>query len=152
MSLQNMWNEKYVMLAAGMPIYWGTVMFGHFAKAFYGVPAAKSYDEVVREPRKYFDAFAAGDSENAGKARRGAAAHQNGWEAFILYLSAVVAAHGAKVDPKVFNNHCALAIVLRMLFNVLYISDIGVPRSLTFFAHVFTCFSLHYKAYLAITA
>eukprot|EP01059_Diplonema_ambulator_P036673 TRINITY_DN924_c0_g1_i1.p1 TRINITY_DN924_c0_g1~~TRINITY_DN924_c0_g1_i1.p1 ORF type:complete len:171 (+),score=54.98 TRINITY_DN924_c0_g1_i1:54-515(+) len=152
----SVWDEKYVMLAVGMPLYWITVMIPHFVKAYYGARGEKNVDKVIGEPRKYFEEVAAkGTTAAAGYVRRGTAAHQNGWEAFILYLSAVVAAFGAKINPATFNNLCALALILRLVFNFCYIQGTTITsriRSISFLAHVITCFTLHYHAYTAIIA
>eukprot|EP01064_Diplonema_japonicum_P026197 TRINITY_DN37605_c0_g1_i1.p2 TRINITY_DN37605_c0_g1~~TRINITY_DN37605_c0_g1_i1.p2 ORF type:complete len:167 (+),score=42.53 TRINITY_DN37605_c0_g1_i1:45-503(+) len=149
------WSEKYVMLGAGMPAFWFTIMHPHFVKVYHGVKGGKPRD-LLAEPRKFFEEKSNEDTPEAAIMRRAAAAHQNGWEAFVLYLSAVVAAYGAKVDPESFNNHCALALAFRVAFNLLYIyvtdGRTARLRSLSFFGHVFTCFSLHYKAYRSLVA
>ncbi len=68
-----------------------------------------------------------------GKGARAFAAHQNAWEALIVFAPAVLTAHVTHANPM---HSAALAVawvVFRFLHGVLYIADVDKARSGVFF-------------------
>lgn len=73
-----------------------------------------------------------------GWARRANAAHANGFEAFAPFAAAVLVAHVTKADPVWSTNLAVAFVVLRILYNVLYVANVDKVRSLVWFAS-FAC-------------
>lgn len=61
------------------------------------------------------------DKKTRAVFERATAAHQNGFENFTLFATAVICANLAKVDLDTLNTVCAIFLVLRTFYNVLYI-------------------------------
>ena len=81
---------------------------------------------------------------------RARAAHQNGWENFPLFASAVICANIAKVDAGSLNAACATFLVLRAIYIPLYItisnSNYAPARSVVWAGSVGCCLYLLGKA------
>jgi uncharacterized MAPEG superfamily protein len=110
-----------------------TILLGSIAAAAFLVYAPYLIVAITRfqvgfdlgAPRAAFDKL-----PDYGK--RAMWAHQNSWEAFILYSAAVLMAYGTHQDsPTVVN--CALGfIVARLFYSIFYIINFPIGRSLMF--------------------
>ena len=85
--------------------------------------------------------FAVGYDPNAPRAmfdklppyaQRATWAHQNSWEALIIFTAAALTAYTTGVDSPWATNAAITFLVARLLFSVFYILDIPIGRSLMF--------------------
>lgn len=65
-----------------------------------------------------------------GKSKRAYAAHLNSNEALPIYLSAVISANVAKVEPQLIHILAASALLTRIIYGLCYINDKASLRSL----------------------
>eukprot|EP01064_Diplonema_japonicum_P011378 TRINITY_DN18702_c0_g2_i1.p2 TRINITY_DN18702_c0_g2~~TRINITY_DN18702_c0_g2_i1.p2 ORF type:complete len:155 (+),score=29.70 TRINITY_DN18702_c0_g2_i1:53-517(+) len=143
-------DNSYIMASVSMPIYWFLVMMPHMARAHKVVPS-QGLTDVIAEPRKKWGE-AAEDTQSADAAfvRRATGAHQNGWENFIVFTSAVLVSFVFRIDPKFFNVCCVLVLLCRLGYNITYLSvakgTLSFVRSFFFIAQFGTCFALWIKA------
>ena len=168
-----MGGDNYSIMVMAMPVYWFLVMIpaGLKSRRIFNPtePALKASglteplngDGVVKnkltladvnpEPRSA-TANIINDPENpdSGFVRRCQAAHENGWEGFILYISAAtaVALSGSDID---FCNTCAAIILLcRFFYNIAYIRSTSPSnsffRSAAFFVQFLALCALWIKA------
>jgi len=77
-----------------------------------------------------------------GWARRANAAHANGFESFAPFAAAVLVAHVTKADPVWSTNLAVAFVVLRVLYNVLYVANIDRVRSLVWITGFFVTVAL----------
>lgn len=61
------------------------------------------------------------DKKTRATFERATAAHQNAWENFTLFATAVICANLAKVDVSTLNQVCGIFLVLRTVYTGLYI-------------------------------
>jgi uncharacterized MAPEG superfamily protein len=71
-----------------------------------------------------------------GKGARAYAAHQNAFEALILFIPAVLVAHITHADPKLSAGLAVAWVVARFLHGVCYLADADKARSVMFFLGV----------------
>eukprot|EP01060_Flectonema_neradi_P029195 TRINITY_DN3976_c8_g1_i1.p1 TRINITY_DN3976_c8_g1~~TRINITY_DN3976_c8_g1_i1.p1 ORF type:complete len:153 (+),score=24.65 TRINITY_DN3976_c8_g1_i1:93-551(+) len=124
------WDETYIMAVIGMPIYVVLIFFPHFARAE-KIISVNDPKQVNVEPRKFAAEFADSDSPDAAFVRRCAGAHQNGWENFILFIGAVVAAAAGGVKPNFVNACCLIVLIARTLYLISYLAVEGGPLAYT---------------------
>jgi uncharacterized MAPEG superfamily protein len=103
-----------VLIAGLMPYLWTTV-----AKI-----AGPRYDN--RNVREW-------QSRLTGMAQRAHAAHLNSFEAFPFFAVAVLAATAAHADLERVEKLSIAFVVARLVYGLLYLWDISVIRSLTWF-------------------
>ena len=122
------WDNSYVMIPVGVPIYWCLVMMPHFARVR-ATSAEKGFVNTNGDPRLAVKNSMEGDTKTAGFVRRATGAHQNGWENFTVFLSACVAALLGKVDHEFVNVAIIFILVLRLMYNVFYLVVSEGPAS-----------------------
>eukprot|EP01060_Flectonema_neradi_P011348 TRINITY_DN1843_c0_g1_i1.p1 TRINITY_DN1843_c0_g1~~TRINITY_DN1843_c0_g1_i1.p1 ORF type:complete len:172 (+),score=23.01 TRINITY_DN1843_c0_g1_i1:68-517(+) len=126
-------DNSYIMIPVGVPIYWFLVMTASFARAKRLV--ATDTDSAA-EPRLAQKVAMSEGTPGADFVRRATAAHQNGWENFTVLISACLAALIGKVDPKFVNIMIVFILVLRFFYNIFYLAvsegPLSFVRSLAF--------------------
>jgi len=86
------------------------------------------------------------DTETKQTIIRAEAAQQNGFENLGLFAAAILAANMAKVDSWWLNVLSFGYLGSRAVYNVLYISGAGVPRTVVFFSGLGMIFTLLIQA------
>ena len=148
------WEETYVMAVLGMPIYVVLILIPHFARVR-KILSVNGAAEANVEPRKTTEEFMKSDNADAAFVRRAVAAHQNGWETFILFVGAVLAAASGGVKPEFVNTCCLIVLVARFLYNIFYLAVEGGPlsfiRSLCFFVAIGANMAMAIKGCIEVT-
>jgi uncharacterized MAPEG superfamily protein len=72
-------------------------------------------------------------SKLEGKGARAYAAHQNAFEALMIFAPAVLVAHVTHADPKLSAGLAVAWVVFRFLHGVFYLANIDIARSVVFF-------------------
>ena len=163
-------SEDYIAATVGMPVYWLLVMCPAFVRAHkifnpsaqsdQSSPAnedsdkcitAPSVSEVNPDPRKVIkEVMDNEDHPDAALVRRTQGAHENGWEGFIIFVSAVTAAWIAQIDPHYMNAFVIVNLVCRFFYNIAYIvtdsPKLSFVRSFFFMGGMVSAFALYIKA------
>lgn len=109
-----------VLIAAYLPI-----MFTGLAKFSSG-----KYGKAANEaPREYLNKL-------SGWRQRAHWTQLNGFEAFPPFAAAVIIAHLCGTAQSTIDNLAVAFIVLRVVHGVLYLANLGYPRSIVWFASV----------------
>ncbi|TFK70174.1 hypothetical protein BDN72DRAFT_839383 [Pluteus cervinus] len=103
-----------------IPVAWFVALYPTSLKVFLA-RSTTGYDNL--EPRRTVASLADKKNDPAvvAKAARMEAAHMNGNEAFPLWVAGVLAANFAGVDQRALNVLSLLYIILRNLYNFIYI-------------------------------
>jgi len=89
-------------------------------------------------------------SKLTGFGARALAAHQNAFESFILFAPAVLLAIATNNNSDIIQQLAITHIVARVLYNVLYLMNIGILRSLVWGVATISSFSIMYVATIAL--
>ena len=131
------WSDSYIMATISMPVYWFLVMFPSFVKSYIVLGVSNDALAVNAEPRAAAEEFMASQHEKAGLARRALGAHLNGWENFIVFLSAALTAQVSGVNHSLVNTMCLITVISRFFYNIMYLGvangPLSILRSLCFF-------------------
>ena len=130
------WSDSYIMATISMPIYWFLVLVPALIKNNIVVKASSDIIAVNSEPRAAGEEFMSSEHAKAGLARRALGAHLNGWENFIVFLSAALTAQVSGVNHSLVNTMCLITVISRFFYNVMYL---GVAKGPLSFARSF-CF------------
>lgn len=119
----------YSIVAAAMLIYVPFLLVA-YARASIGY-------EALSTPRAVFDKLPT-------YAQRATWAHQNSWEAFMLFSAAALMAYVTNVNSPIAVTAAIAFIVARLLYSVFYILNIPILRSLMFLVGLLSCGTLFF--------
>ena len=115
------WEHTYIMAVIAMPLYWVLIMAPAVIRKYVVIYGAEDdYVAYQSEPRYATERYLAGEGKNVALARRLSGMHQNGWENFGVFVSAVLAAALGGVKMDFVNNCCLVIIIARFCYNISY--------------------------------
>eukprot|EP01060_Flectonema_neradi_P000655 TRINITY_DN103_c1_g2_i1.p1 TRINITY_DN103_c1_g2~~TRINITY_DN103_c1_g2_i1.p1 ORF type:complete len:177 (+),score=27.02 TRINITY_DN103_c1_g2_i1:46-576(+) len=161
-------SEDYIAVVVAMPVYWFLVMVPAFIRAHRILNPSKdsapsneegggseieapSAIKVNVDPRNAAAKIMEDENHpDAAFIRRLQGAHDNGWEGFILFLSAVTAAWLAQIDPHYMNAFSIASLVSRFFYNIAYMladsPKLSFIRSFFFACGFVSIIALYVKA------
>ena len=118
-----------------------------WARRSYNTSTGKDLDN--RHPRHFSQSVADDASlsaETRGRIIRAEAALNNSLDNVALFAAAIVAGNAARLSPKLLNGLSLTYLACRVVFNVVYIRNMPVLRTVAFFSGLGTCFTMFIAA------
>lgn len=106
-------------------------------------------DMDIRHPRQFSWSVDEDNSippEARGRIIRAEAAMSNGFDNVPLFAAAVVAGNAAKLSAQMLNGLSLTYLACRIAFNVVYVRNMPISRTVAFFGGLGSCFALFLKA------